>query len=148
MNKILIIDDDKKLTELLEQFFKFHDPTSLDQQGNDIGPQYRAIVFYGSDKQKDDYKKFFDNAINALDECIVDANNDPQKDPNNCLFENVSANLINPIMHATKNINIERDNDKELNQIPKFTHIKDSVNDIYQNTFKTIINIDSIPSYQ
>ena len=45
-------------TELLENFFKFHDPTSFDKQGADIGPQYRAIVFYDSSKQKNDYQTF------------------------------------------------------------------------------------------
>lgn len=37
---------------LLEIFFYTHDPTTPNQQGNDIGPQYRSVVFYHDDEQK------------------------------------------------------------------------------------------------
>lgn len=36
---------------LLEIFFSTHDPTTLNRQGNDIGPEYRSIVLYGSEQQ-------------------------------------------------------------------------------------------------
>ena len=39
-------------TEILEVFFMTHDPTTLNQQGNDVGTQYRSVVFYHSEKQK------------------------------------------------------------------------------------------------
>ncbi|MCI0709833.1 MAG: peptide-methionine (S)-S-oxide reductase MsrA [Chloroflexi bacterium] len=38
--------------EILEVFFTIHDPTTLDRQGNDVGPQYRSAIFYHSDEQK------------------------------------------------------------------------------------------------
>ena len=38
--------------DLLEIFFQTHDPTTKDQQGNDVGPQYRSAVFYHDDQQK------------------------------------------------------------------------------------------------
>lgn len=38
--------------ELLEIFFAFHDPTTPDRQGADVGPQYRSIVLYHSPEQK------------------------------------------------------------------------------------------------
>jgi len=46
-------------TELLEVFWQTHDPTTLNRQGNDVGTQYRSVVFYHSEEQKtiaDQYK--------------------------------------------------------------------------------------------
>ncbi len=49
-----VIYDPAKITfdELLEVFWKTHDPTTPDQQGNDKGPQYRSAVFYHDAEQK------------------------------------------------------------------------------------------------
>lgn len=46
--------DPKKVSyrELLTLFFKMHDPTTLNQQGNDRGTQYRSAIFTHSDEQK------------------------------------------------------------------------------------------------
>lgn len=38
--------------ELLEVFFATHDPTTLNRQGADVGPQYRSVVFYHDDVQR------------------------------------------------------------------------------------------------
>jgi peptide-methionine (S)-S-oxide reductase len=38
--------------DILEVFFAIHDPTSLDRQGNDSGPQYRSVIFYHNDEQR------------------------------------------------------------------------------------------------
>jgi peptide-methionine (S)-S-oxide reductase len=38
--------------ELLEIFWKTHDPTTLNRQGADVGTQYRSVIFYHNDKQK------------------------------------------------------------------------------------------------
>lgn len=40
------------LEELFEVFFKTHDPTTLNRQGNDVGTQYRSVIFYHDEAQK------------------------------------------------------------------------------------------------
>jgi peptide-methionine (S)-S-oxide reductase len=50
--------------EILEIFFLMHDPTTLNRQGADVGPQYRSVIFYHSEEQKLIAEKF----IEELDE--------------------------------------------------------------------------------
>jgi peptide-methionine (S)-S-oxide reductase len=38
--------------DILDVFFTTHDPTTLNRQGNDVGPQYRSAIFTHSDEQK------------------------------------------------------------------------------------------------
>lgn len=38
--------------EILEIVFTIHDPTTLNRQGNDVGPQYRSVIFYHSPQQQ------------------------------------------------------------------------------------------------
>ena len=61
--------------ELLEVFWETHDPTTLNRQGNDIGPQYRSAIFYHNKEQKEmaeKYKKDLD-AVGVFDQPIVTA---------------------------------------------------------------------------
>lgn len=54
---------DPKITSvesLLLYFFKIHDPTSLNRQGNDIGDQYRSVIFYKDSIQKEIAQKVID----------------------------------------------------------------------------------------
>lgn len=51
---VQVIYDPEKITyeDLLSEFWEVHNPTLLNQQGADIGSQYRSVIFYHSDKQK------------------------------------------------------------------------------------------------
>jgi len=42
---------------LLRHFWKIHDPTTINRQGNDIGTQYRSVIFYFNDEQKKQAEK-------------------------------------------------------------------------------------------
>lgn len=44
--------DEVSYEDLLDVFFAIHDPTTLNQQGNDVGTQYRSAIFYMDDEQR------------------------------------------------------------------------------------------------
>ena len=59
--------------DILEVFWKTHDPTTLDRQGNDVGPQYKSVIYYVSEAQKTEalaYKEALDKS-GAFDAPIV-----------------------------------------------------------------------------
>jgi peptide methionine sulfoxide reductase msrA/msrB len=51
---VRVVFDPKRLqyADLLRYFFRLHDPTTLNQQGNDRGTQYRSVIFTASDEQR------------------------------------------------------------------------------------------------
>lgn len=50
------------LREVLEIFFSIHDPTTLNRQGNDVGPQYRSGIYWHSPEQEPGVREVFDEA--------------------------------------------------------------------------------------
>jgi len=45
--------DQISFKEILQVFFSIHDPTTPNRQGADVGPQYRSVIFYHTEEQKD-----------------------------------------------------------------------------------------------
>lgn len=70
-----VIYDTTKISydELLEAFWQTHDPTQLNRQGNDYGTQYRSVIFYHNEKQKQLAEKYKDelNKSGAWDKPVV-----------------------------------------------------------------------------
>ena len=53
--EVLQVEFDEKIIsyeELVEEFWKCHDPTTLDRQGPDVGRQYRSVIYYFDEEQK------------------------------------------------------------------------------------------------
>lgn len=51
---VQVLFDPKRISyeDLLGWFWKMHDPTTLNKQGNDEGTQYRSVIFYHTDEQR------------------------------------------------------------------------------------------------
>jgi len=71
--EVLLVEFDEEIIsyeKLLEKFWNCHDPTTQDRQGPDIGSQYRSVIYYFNDKQKniadrskEKYQPIFENRI-------------------------------------------------------------------------------------
>ncbi|NWK82421.1 peptide-methionine (S)-S-oxide reductase MsrA [Acinetobacter sp. SwsAc4] len=65
--EVVLIDFDEQqinYTQLLNVFFTTHDPTTLNRQGNDVGTQYRSVVYYFNDEQMQQAEKIIQNLEN------------------------------------------------------------------------------------
>lgn len=59
--EVIQLDYDENILsyqDILSVFFKTHDPTTLNRQGNDIGTQYRSEIFYHTEEQKEQAEAF------------------------------------------------------------------------------------------
>lgn len=65
--------------DILRIFFTVHDPTQLNRQGNDVGPQYRSVVFYETPKQAEVTREIITEVQGLFDEKIVTAVEPAQK---------------------------------------------------------------------
>ncbi len=72
--EVIQIEFDSKIISyqlLIAHFWKCHDPTTLDRQGLDIGRQYRSVIFYHSEKQKQIAETSKNNYQNEITRKIV-----------------------------------------------------------------------------
>lgn len=58
-------DTQTSYKQLLDFFFQIHNPTTLNQQGNDRGTSYRSAIFYGSDEEKKLAEEFIEIVNNS-----------------------------------------------------------------------------------
>ncbi|CAM1373036.1 peptide-methionine (S)-S-oxide reductase MsrA [Tenacibaculum xiamenense] len=57
--------DETNFKEILDYFYRMHDPTTVDRQGNDRGSSYRSAIFYQNDEEKqiaEDFIKIVDDS--------------------------------------------------------------------------------------
>lgn len=71
--KVIFNPDIVSYDDLLEFFWKMHDPTTLNRQGPDAGTQYKSVIFYHNDKQRSIAEKSKKRAevSNRFDDKIV-----------------------------------------------------------------------------
>ncbi len=70
---VLLTFDPKQIPfrVILEVFFEIHDPTTENRSGSDIGPQYRSIILYGNDHQREEALAFLKELQKSYDSPIV-----------------------------------------------------------------------------
>ncbi|MEO6582986.1 MAG: peptide-methionine (S)-S-oxide reductase MsrA [Ferruginibacter sp.] len=62
----IVFDKNKtRFEDILEVFWQTHDPTTLNRQGNDVGTQYRSVIFYHSPLQKEIAEKHIERLNNS-----------------------------------------------------------------------------------
>lgn len=63
--EILYDENKTSYKKLLDFFFQIHNPTTLNQQGNDIGISYRSAIFYDNEEEKKESEDFIDIVNNS-----------------------------------------------------------------------------------
>lgn len=69
--KIEFNPEEISLDEILEFFFRIHDPTTEDREGPDVGSQYRSIILHQNEEQKETVEKFIEDKRSKYSDEIV-----------------------------------------------------------------------------
>jgi len=112
---------------LLSVFFSTHDPTTMNQQGNDVGAQYRSIILYTTEEQKSEVEKFI------------------QKLEQEKTFDNLIVTELKPLekfydAEAQHQKFYEKNSNQPYCQIiinPKLTKLKEKYSHLLKNNEKT-----------
>lgn len=78
--RVVYNEDLVSLEQLLEIFWTVHDPTTLNRQGNDVGTQYRSVVFFNNDEEKAVIQKSIKEVAGSLYEGSVVTTLEPRTD--------------------------------------------------------------------
>ncbi|MFB6245091.1 MAG: peptide-methionine (S)-S-oxide reductase MsrA, partial [Candidatus Nanohaloarchaea archaeon] len=69
--KVEFEPEEVSLKEVLQLFFRIHDPTTKDREGPDVGSQYRSMVLYSDREQQRAVESFLDSARGRYEDGIV-----------------------------------------------------------------------------
>jgi len=69
--KLTFDPDQVSFRKILEIFFTIHDPTTLNRQGNDVGTQYRSVVFYHTPEQQETARHVIAEMASVWDALLV-----------------------------------------------------------------------------
>ena len=69
--KVVYHPDHIAFAELLQVYFASHDPTTPNRQGNDVGPHYRSVIFYTTERQKEMSQRYIENIQKTYTNPIV-----------------------------------------------------------------------------
>ncbi len=71
VTKVEFDPDEISYHDLLTVFFATHDPTTMNRQGNDVGPQYRSVIFYMNEEQKRQAEEYIKEVASSFSDPIV-----------------------------------------------------------------------------
>lgn len=110
--------------DLLTVFFATHDPTTLNRQGNDVGTQYRSVIFYTTEDQKRAAEQYVADLNRDLDGKVVTKIKPLEQfySAENYHQDYFAKNPDNPYCNAVINPKLAKVKQKFVNLLSTFSH--------------------------